>query len=77
MKGLHVNFPNTMLAATFCTLLALSIGVDADEPGFRPLFDGKTLEGWEGNPSFWSVRDGAITGQTTKDNPTKGNTFII
>ena len=49
----------------------------AAEKGFGKIFDGKTLKGWNGNPKFWSVKDGAITGQTTKDNPTKGNTFII
>ncbi|MDQ3330358.1 MAG: DUF1080 domain-containing protein [Planctomycetota bacterium] len=49
----------------------------ADEDGFKPIFDGKTLKGWDGNPQFWSVRDGAITGQTTDDNKTTGNTFII
>lgn len=43
----------------------------------KSLFDGKTLEGWKGNDAFWSVKDGAITGQTTKENPTKGNTFLI
>lgn len=51
--------------------------VAAEEDGFKSLFDGKTLEGWEGKPQFWSVRDGAITGQTTPENPTKGNTFIV
>jgi hypothetical protein len=51
--------------------------VAAEEDGFKSLFDGKTLEGWEGKPQFWSVRDGAITGQTTPENPTKGNTFLI
>ena len=49
----------------------------AAEKGFKSIFDGKTLKGWNGNPKFWSVKDGAITGQTTKENPTKGNTFII
>lgn len=44
---------------------------------WKSLFDGKTLKGWEGKKQFWSVQDGAITGQTTKDNPTKGNTFLI
>ena len=43
----------------------------------KSLFDGKTLDGWNGDPKFWSVQDGAITGITTKANPTKGNTFII
>ncbi|MEC9092588.1 MAG: DUF1080 domain-containing protein [Planctomycetota bacterium] len=44
---------------------------------WKSLFDGKTLKGWEGKKEFWSVQDGAITGQTTKEKPTKGNTFII
>ena len=41
------------------------------------LFNGKDLTGWQGNPAFWSVKDGAIAGQTTKENPTKGNTFLV
>ena len=49
----------------------------ADEAGFVPLFDGTSLSGWEGKPEFWSVRDGAIVGETTAERPTKGNTFLI
>jgi hypothetical protein len=49
----------------------------AADDGFKPIFNGKDLTGWNGNPKLWSVRDGAITGQTTAENPTKGNTFII
>ncbi len=44
---------------------------------FKLIFDGKSLEGWEGNPDLWRVEDGAITGQTTLEKPTRGNTFII
>ena len=47
----------------------------ADEQ-FRPIFDGKTLKGWDGNPKFWSVEDGPLPA-TTADNPAKGNTFLI
>lgn len=36
----------------------------ADEAGFRPLFDGKTLDGWAGDSRLWSVKDGAIVGST-------------
>lgn len=50
---------------------------EAEGPGFLPLFDGKSLKHWNGDPKFWSVEDGAITGTTTAENPTKGNTFII
>jgi len=49
----------------------------ADEAGFKPIFNGKDLDGWDGNPKFWSVEDGAITGRTTAENPTPGNTFLI
>lgn len=48
-----------------------------DEPDFKSLFNGKDLSGWEGNTKFWSVKDGTITGQTTDNNKTEGNTFLI
>jgi uncharacterized protein (TIGR03067 family) len=47
------------------------------EDGFIPIFNGKDLTGWDGNPKLWSVKDGAITGQTTTENPAKVNTFLI
>jgi hypothetical protein len=34
------------------------------------------LTGWKGL-EFWSVEDGCITGRTTKEKPTKGNTFLV
>ena len=61
---------------TFLTA-TLVLTTSADEKGLKSIFDGKTLKGWNGDPKFWSVKDDAITGQTTKGNPTKGNTFII
>jgi type 1 glutamine amidotransferase len=45
--------------------------------GFTPIFNGRDLTGWDGNPIFWSVKDGSITGQTTAENPTSGNTFLV
>jgi type 1 glutamine amidotransferase len=49
----------------------------ADDDGFTPIFNGENLDGWSGDEKFWRVEDGAITGQTTAENPTSGNTFII
>ena len=66
-----------LVAGLLTLVIASGQSMAADDDGFRPIFDGKTLEGWDGDPKFWSVEDGAITGQTTPDNPTKGNTFII
>jgi hypothetical protein len=41
------------------------------------LFNGKDLTGWKGQTEFWSVKDGAITGQTTAQTAVKENTFLI
>jgi hypothetical protein len=54
-----------------------AVGSATIDCGFATIFDGKTLDGWSGKNKFWSVRDGAITGETTEANPTKGNTFLI
>ena len=61
----------------FSALLIVPVDTRADEDGFESLFDGTTLKNWDGNPKFWSVEDGTITGQTTANNPTSGNTFIV
>ena len=66
----------TLLAVLLFVPLAAPLPA-ADETGFESIFDGKSLEGWDGNPDFWRVEEGTITGQTTADKPTKGNTFII
>jgi len=47
------------------------------EEGFAAIFNGKDLKDWDGNTDFWSVQDGIIHGETTKEKPTKGNTFCI
>lgn len=65
-----------LLAACAITLLASSSVVRAQE-GFEPIFDGTSLEGWEGAEGLWSVEDGAITGRTTAENPITSNTFLI
>ena len=57
---------------------AWSLGpVRADDATGVPIFNGTSLEGWEGRPEFWRVEDGAIVGETTAANPTEANTFLI
>ena len=35
------------------------------ETGFKPMFDGKTLEGWDGDPRVWKAEgDGRVVGST-------------
>jgi len=65
--------------ALSCLLLALLLGssVVAADAKFQVLFNGQDLSGWKGLDKFWSVQDGTIVGETTSENPTKGNTFLV
>ena len=60
--------------ACFGLVLVLS-GLAAAQD--QALFDGKTLNGWSGDPRIWSVRDGAITGQTTGETQLQENNFLV
>ncbi len=70
----------------FVALVSFALNsVAADDPqaapaepaGMKQIFNGKDLTGWDGDPRLWSVKDGAIHGETTAENPAKGNTFLI
>lgn len=43
--------------------LAVPAGSGAEE-GFEPLFNGKDLTGWEGDPFLWKVDDGMVVGRS-------------
>ena len=48
-----------------------------DHAGFESIFDGTSLKGWDGDPSFWRAENREIVGQSTEQNPLKQNTFLI
>jgi hypothetical protein len=48
-----------------------------EETGFTPIFDGKSLKGWDCDPEFWRVEDGVMLGETKMDHQPKQNTFCI
>jgi len=45
--------------------------------GFVQIFDGKSLDNWEGDTTYWSVSDGNLVGQITPEKLLKTNSFII
>src|SRR6187551_3904610 len=47
------------------------------EAGFKPIFDGKTLTNWDGDPAYWRVENGCLVGEVTPTTLLKSNTFII
>ncbi len=64
------------IAAVFVSLLLSAYALPAGEEGFKPLFDGKTLNGWDGDPRLWKVEDGAILG-STEGVTLETNSFLI
>ncbi len=71
-----MRFVSCLLFAAVAVSVTSPI-VRADEPRFRPIFDGKTLNGWRGDENFWRVENGALVGESTPDNPCKKNTFLV
>ena len=49
----------------------------SDEAGFVPMFDGKTLQGWEGDPKYWRFENGTLVGEITPETIIRSNTFIV
>lgn len=49
---------------------------EEEREGFRLLFDGKTLQGWDGDPRLWKVEDGVIVG-STEGVQLADNSFLI
>ena len=70
---------------TLLTFFSLVLSAVAAEPvqappepkGMKTIFNGKDLTGWDGDPRLWSVKNGALRGETTAKNKANGNTFII
>jgi hypothetical protein len=61
---MHRRIPLAVVVALFVAISYWHVPADdrpaADEKKPVPLFDGKTLEGWEGNEELFRVEDGAI-----------------
>jgi len=78
-----MRFRASLKALVGLGMAAFLTGADApaskapkpDADGFVSLFDGKSLDGWEGMPGYWSAQDGMIVGKETKEK--SAQTFLI
>jgi ribosome modulation factor len=59
-----------LLALMLCALGAFA------KDGFTPLFNGKNLDGWDGDPRLWKAQDGMIIG-STEGAPLEYNSFLM
>jgi hypothetical protein len=73
--------PMRLSALLFVALIATgcpAIGSAPPAEGFEQIFDGRTLNGWQGQDmSFWSVEDEAITGTISPEHAPKLNQYLI
>lgn len=53
------------------------VSAPPEPTGMKSIFNGKDLDGWDGDPRLWSVKDGVIHGETTADAVANSNTFLI
>lgn len=66
------------MAIAFTTIGCVSTAFgQIKEAGFKQIFDGKTLNGWEGDATYWRVENSCIVGEITADKLVKNNTFVI
>jgi hypothetical protein len=72
MKIIKIVFLALLVTGSFN-----SFSQKKDKNGFIPLFDGKSLKGWEGDPVHWRVENGSIVGEVTAQTQLKQNTFLI
>src|SRR5688572_9736127 len=52
-------------------------GASLQSADFVPLFNGRDLANWQGDPAVWSVKDGAITGRTIASAPLRRHAFLV
>ncbi len=65
----------TFSTALAASLLTAAVTCQGAAPA-APLFDGRTLSGWSGDPDVWTVDGGALCG-STHGVDLKANTFLI
>ena len=79
MKMSHGMWKSVRMMAVCSALVAVCAGAMAEKPevekGFKPLFNGKNLDGWDGDADLWSVQDGEIVGSSDKKK-LRQNTFL-
>lgn len=58
-------------------LHACAVSTHESKNGFVPIFDGKTLDGWEFDSTYWRVENGSLVGEITPATLLQRNSFIV
>jgi len=71
------NWLNSMPEIAECVPYFERTAAELGQTDWQWIFNGKDLTGWDGDSRLWSVKDGVIRGETTKEKPARGNTFLV
>ncbi len=69
-------FPSVFLAAAFLVASCLCGLASAAEPWPQALFDGKSLDGWSGDPARWRVEGETITADADRNSPQQDSRLV-
>ncbi len=79
--SIKTNFQNLLVSLLLIiSLQACKVkpsGIQNNQTDFVDIFDGKTLNNWIGDPTYWKVEDGNLVGFVTAETLLKQNSFII
>lgn len=73
-RPLILGIAATFIILTSCTSPGRITSIDKE--AYQQIFDGKTLDGWEYDPTYWRVENGSLVGEVTAANLLKRNSFI-
>jgi hypothetical protein len=74
---INIKYWNIVLLMSILALGCKVSNTAQSEKGFKSIFDGKTLNGWEGDTKYWRVENGNLVGEITPETLLKTNSFIV
>ncbi|GAA4950386.1 hypothetical protein GCM10023314_24630 [Algibacter agarivorans] len=77
MKNIYFSYLSILLVGFLIACGTKSKKKDDSKNEFISIFNGKNFEGWEGDPTYWRVENGILTGEVTPQTILKRNSFII
>ena len=77
-RSLRRRWGHLFVLCLLWVLVKTDLSSAAEEAGFQSIFDGKTLNGWSApDMRYWSIRDGAITAESSEALPCRRNQFLV
>ncbi|WP_298763481.1 DUF1080 domain-containing protein [uncultured Polaribacter sp.] len=67
----------TLYVLSACFIVCFLACENKNDNDFTPIFNGENLEGWSGDKTYWSVKDGILIGEVTPETILKSNSFVI